>query len=98
MDSRNSSHRLSPIDAVRAAMAEGAGSRAGIARRTGLEPGTVDLILAHLEAVGDLSVETMSACPSGGCGSCAAASACGSAGHSRGPVMLSLRRRAPRSH
>ena len=86
-----------PVAAVRDAIAGGTTSRVGIAQATGLEPGTVDLIMDHLLATGELVKEMLSSCAAsggGGCGGCEAASSCAApptAG--RGPVLLKLTRR-----
>lgn len=82
----------SPIQAVQSAIESGVRSRSAIATETGLEPGTVDLVLEHLTASGVLDMEPLGSCPSGGCGSCSAASACAGPSSSRGPVLLKLRR------
>ncbi|MCQ9676088.1 FeoC-like transcriptional regulator [Corynebacterium sp. BF-R-2] len=86
----------SPIQAVQGAIESGVRSRAAIAAKTGLEPGTVDLILDHLTASGVLDMEPLGSCPAGGCGSCSAASACAGPSSTRGPVLLKLRRPADR--
>ncbi|WP_408931989.1 hypothetical protein ACKFRM_00595 [Corynebacterium sp. YSMAA1_1_D6] len=86
----------SPIQAVQEAIESGVRSRVAITQVTGLEPGTVDLILDHLTASGVLDMEPLGSCPSGGCGSCSAASACAGPSSSRGPVLLKLRRPASR--
>lgn len=83
----------SPIQAVQEAIESGVRSRAAIAVETGLEPGTVDVILDHLTASGALAMEALGPCPSGDCGSCSAASACAGPSNTRGPVLLKLRRR-----
>ncbi|WP_308606613.1 hypothetical protein [uncultured Corynebacterium sp.] len=83
----------SPIQAVQEAIENGVRSRVGIAAETGLEPGTVDVILDHLTASGVLDMEPLGSCPAGGCGSCSAASACAGPSSTRGPVLLKLRRR-----
>ncbi|WP_408930119.1 hypothetical protein ACKFR8_11390 [Corynebacterium axilliensis] len=86
----------SPIQAVQEAIESGVRSRSAIAAETGLEPGTVDLVLEHLTASGVLDMEPLGSCPSGGCGSCSAASACAGPSSTRGPVLLKLRRPASR--
>ena len=86
----------SPIQAVQKAIEDGMRSRSAIATETGLEPGTVDLILDHLTASGVLDMEPLGSCPSGGCGSCSSASACAGPSSTRGPVLLKLRRPADR--
>lgn len=82
----------SPIQAVQEAIESGVRSRVAITQVTGLEPGTVDLILDHLTASGVLDMESLGSCPADGCGSCSAASACAGPSSSRGPVLLKLRR------
>lgn len=82
----------SPIQAVQEAIESGVRSRVAIAQETGLEPGTVDLVLEHLTASGVLDMEPLGSCPSGGCGSCSSASACAGPSNTRGPVLLKLRR------
>lgn len=82
----------SPIQAVQEAIEGGVRSRAALAAETGLEPGTVDVILDHLTARGVLDMEPLGSCPTGGCGSCSAASACAGPSSTRGPVLLKLRR------
>ena len=84
----------SPIQAVQEAIEAGVRSRMGLVAKTGLEPGTVDVILDHLTARGVLDMEPLDSCPAGGCGSCSAASACAGPSSTRGPVLLKLRRRA----
>ena len=86
----------SPIQTVQEAIESGVRSRAAIAAQTGLEPGTVDLILDHLTASGVLDMEPLGSCPVGGCGSCSSASACAGPSSTRGPVLLKLRRPADR--
>ncbi|MCG7276166.1 FeoC-like transcriptional regulator [Corynebacterium singulare] len=86
----------SPIQTVQEAIESGVRSRAAIAAKTGLEPGTVDLILDHLTASGVLDMEPLGSCPAGGCGSCSSASACAGPSNTRGPVLLKLRRPADR--
>ena len=86
----------SPIQAVQSAIESGVRSRVAITQVTGLEPGTVDLVLELLTASGVLDMEPLGSCPAGGCGSCSAASACAGPSSSRGPVLLKLRRPAGR--
>ncbi|WP_296131597.1 hypothetical protein [uncultured Corynebacterium sp.] len=86
----------SPIQAVQSAIESGVRSRVAITQVTGLEPGTVDLVLELLTASGVLDMEPLGSCPAGGCGSCSAASACAGPSSSRGPVLLKLRRPARR--
>ncbi|MCF4007706.1 FeoC-like transcriptional regulator [Corynebacterium uropygiale] len=81
------------LAAVREALAEGATSRADIARRAHISPFTVDAILAHLERTGQLRREVLaSSCSSGACAQCAVGSSCPgpSSSAARGPVMLVL--------
>lgn len=92
----------SPIAQVKDAISSGTTTRAGIAHVTGLEIGTVNLVISHLLSTGELSAETLNTCPSTGCGSCTAAAHCGAAHNkpgrqTRGPVLLSLRRPRPAS-
>ena len=90
-----------PLSQVAHAIGDGVGTRAGIARATGLAPDIVDAALAHLERTGFLVSEQLSSgCPDGGCGACPSGKADGSAGcgasgmhTARGPVMLNLTRR-----
>jgi len=92
----------SPLRAVLAAFEDGAGSKADIARATGLRADVVDAAVEHLVRLGRLRAEHLgSGCPSGGCGSCASghdgAPGCGASAPSprrAGPVLvqLSLRR------
>ena len=90
-----------PLAEVARAIGDGAGTRVGIARATGLSADVVDAALAHLERTGMLVSEQLSSgCPDGGCGSCPSGKADGSAGcgasgmqSARGPVMLKLTRR-----
>lgn len=81
-----------PLSAVADAIADGAAGRGDIARRTGLNPGTVDAAIDHLERTGRLRREHMaSSCSAGGCGSCPVnhgGAEC--AGPGRGPVALVL--------
>lgn len=86
----------SPIQAVQEAIESGVRSRAAIAAETGLESGTVNVILDHLTASGVLDMEPLGSCPAGGCGSCSATSACAGPSSTRGPVLLKLRRPAGR--
>lgn len=90
----------SPSELVTEAIASGVASRAGLAERTGLNPGTIDLILDRLERTGALQREQLSGCAEGGCGSCAHNDACSGpsavGGPGRGPVLLTLTRNRPR--
>lgn len=86
----------SPLAGVQRAIAEGAVSRADIARRAHCTLSTVDAAIGHLERLGRLHREVLpSGCASGSCASCLLGHA---DGHScgmqrRGPVMLVLGRR-----
>ena len=90
-----------PLTLVAQAIGDGVGTRADIARTTGLTPDVVDAAIAHLERTGFLVAEQLSAgCPDGGCGTCPSGKADGSAGcgasgigTARGPVLLKLTRR-----
>lgn len=84
---------LAPTEAVKQAVVRGCASRAEIAAETGLAAGVVELVMDHLERSGELRRETLSSCPSGGCGSCDSSGACSGSGRSvasRGPVLLKL--------
>lgn len=81
---------MTPIEQVRSAILGGTTSAKNIARETGLGEGTVQLILEHLERSGALVRETLSSCPSSGCGSCGQSTGCSGASSSRGPVLLKL--------
>lgn len=82
-----------PMRQVMDALRAGHTGRRALCDRTGLSPGMVDAALAQLERLGLLEREEVgSACPTGGCGSCASSSTCAGAG--RGPVFLTLTRRA----
>ena len=84
---------MSPTEKVKEAIRRGNTNPAEIAKTTGLGQGTVAVILAHLERSKELVCESLTACPSGGCGSCAQAGGCsGAAAKRRGPVLLQLRR------
>lgn len=83
---------------VLAAIAEGAGSRAGVARHTGLSAEVVDAAVDHLVRTGRLVTTPLGGgCATGGCGSCPSgrpdgAAGCGAA-HvevGRGPVALTI--------
>lgn len=61
-----------PLRAVLAAIRAGAGTIAAIATVTGLHAGTVEAALDHLQLLGVLERRVMgSACPEGGCSTCA---------------------------
>ena len=84
---------MSPMDKVKEAIRRGKSNPAEIAKATGLGQGTVEVILAHLERSAELVRESLTSCPTGGCGGCAQASGCsGAAAKRRGPVLLQLRR------
>ena len=84
---------MSPTEKVKEAIRRGNTNPAEIAKTTGLAQGTVAVILAHLERSKELVRESLTACPTGGCGSCAQAGGCsGAAAKRRGPVLLQLRR------
>lgn len=90
---------MRPMQAVVAAIDEGARSRAEIRRETGLTDSTVDAVIHHLERTGHLSLEELgSSCAGGNCGSCIAAAAnggmtCADRPKAKGPVALVLTRR-----
>ena len=67
---------------VLAAVADGAGSAAEVARRTGLARDEAETALAALGAAGRIRRVLVLAqgCADAGCGSCASASGCASAG------------------
>ena len=77
---------MRPMQAVVAAIRDGARSRADIRRATGLTDSTVDAVVHHLERTGHLTLEELgSSCAGGNCGSCIAAAANGSPG---APALL----------
>lgn len=88
---------LRPMEAVVAAIADGARSRADIRRATGLSDSTVDAVIFHLERTGHLTLEELgSSCAGGNCNSCIAAAANGMTCADRprkGPVALVLQKR-----
>ena len=85
---------MSPTEQVKEAIKQGKSNPADIAKATGSGQGTVEIILAHLERTAELVRESLTSCPTGGCGSCAQAGGCsGAAAAHRGPVLLQLRRR-----
>lgn len=85
---------MSPTEQVKEAIKQGKSNLADIAKATGLGQGTVEIILAHLERTAELVRESLTSCPTGGCGSCAQAGGCSAAAtEHRGPVLLQLRRR-----
>ena len=85
---------MSPTEKVKEAIKQGKSHPVEIAKATGLGQGTVEIILAHLERTAELVRESLTSCPTGGCGSCAQAGGCSAAAtEHRGPVLLQLRRR-----
>lgn len=86
-----------PMEAVTAAIRQGARSRAEIRDTTGLAASTVDAVIHHLERTGHLTLEDLgSGCAGGSCGSCVAAKSCPSGGRATGPVALVLIKRSDR--
>ncbi|WP_408919109.1 MarR family transcriptional regulator [Corynebacterium tuberculostearicum] len=84
---------MSPTEKVKEAIRRGKSNPADIAQAAGLGQGTVEVILAYLERSEELVRESLTACPTGGCGSCAQAAGCsGAFAERRGPVLLQLRR------
>ncbi|MHA5282180.1 FeoC-like transcriptional regulator [Corynebacterium sp. CQ3829_602738] len=84
---------MRPMQAVMAAIQQGARSRAEIRRTTGLTDSTVDAVIHHLERTGRLTLEELgSSCAGGDCGSCIAAASSGMtcADRPKGPVALVL--------
>ena len=67
---------------VLAAVADGAGSAAVVARRTGCDQGTAEAALATLASLGRVRrvLVFAGACATDGCGSCGSAGGCASAG------------------
>nr|WP_083984359.1 FeoC-like transcriptional regulator [Corynebacterium epidermidicanis] len=86
---------MTPSEQIKSAIRSGCTSRPEIARKTGLSPSTVELVMEHLERSGELVRESLSSCPSSGCGSCTANTGCSGAANpqGRGPVLLQLRKR-----
>lgn len=89
---------MRPMQAVVAAIRDGARSRADIRRATGLTDSTVDAVVHHLERTGHLTLEELgSSCAGGNCGSCIAAAAngmtCADRPKPKGPVALVLTKR-----
>ncbi|MEJ2578107.1 MAG: hypothetical protein P8Z68_03310 [Kineosporiaceae bacterium] len=95
-----------PLRAVLAAVDDGAGTLAELARRTGLDRTVVDAAVHHLQRSGHLDATVLAAgCPTGGCGGCAAAArtpdgasapGCGApapADARIGPVLVAFTRR-----
>lgn len=82
---------MSPTGKVKEAIRGGHSTPADIACATGLGQGTVEVILAHLEHSAQLVRESLSSCPTGGCGSCSHSDGCsGAEGGRREPVLLKL--------
>lgn len=74
-----------PGAAVVAAVEAGESTRSGIARRTGLDPQLVDVVIEQLQRMGRLEAQQLSAgCPSGGCRACD--DACPTGGDASGPA------------
>ena len=85
---------MSPTEQVKEAIKQGKSNPADIAKATGLGQGTVEIILAHLERTAELVRESLTSCPTGGCGRCAEGGGCFAAATPQpGPVLLQLRRR-----
>lgn len=91
-----------PLASVLSAFEGGAGTLAEVAARTGLAADVVSAAVDHLVRLGRLDAKELAmGCPSGGCGSCASASAEGTPGCGadapnpgrRGPVLVALTRR-----
>lgn len=59
-----------PMSAVLGALREGCVSREEIARRTNLSPMTIDAVMAHLEATGEVQRRALNDSCAGGCGGC----------------------------
>ncbi|QTH60456.1 MarR family transcriptional regulator [Corynebacterium hindlerae] len=81
-----------PTELVRAAISAGCGTVADIARHSGLSRGTVELVMDHMGHTGELVRESLSSCPTSGCGSCSHNSGCSGSTGARGPVLLKLTR------
>ncbi len=90
---------MRPLAAVLQAFEDGAGTLEEVSQRTGLSREVVDAGVAHLRRMGRIQASELAmGCPSGGCGSCASASAdggagCGAQGPSprrSGPVLVQL--------
>ena len=85
---------LSPTRSVLAHVEQGTASIEEIARRTGLDPGVVDVAVQRLVAHGYLRCEPLSiGCPDDGCGACPSGDGdrpgCGGT-PTCGPVMITL--------
>ncbi|MBK4149633.1 MarR family transcriptional regulator [Corynebacterium macginleyi] len=82
---------MSTTDKVKDAIRGGYSIPADIARATGLGQGTVEVILDHLEHSAQLVRESLSSCPTRGCGSCSHGDGCsGVEAGRREPVLLKL--------
>ena len=82
---------MSPTEQVKEAIKQGKSNPAEIAKATGLGQGTIEVILAHLERSAELVRESLTSCPTGGCGSCSHSDGCsGAEGGRREPVLLKL--------
>jgi ferrous iron transport protein C len=83
---------MSILDQVLREVSAGTPTVAAVATRTGLDPGVVGLALDRLVASGRLVAEPLApGCPSGGCGTCPAASGCAPGPARRGGgVLLTL--------
>lgn len=73
---------MSVLSEVLAAVGEGAGSTAEVARRTHLDTDTAEAALASLAAAGRIrrALVFAGACADAGCGDCGSARGCASAG------------------
>lgn len=83
---------LPPSRAVTAALAQGISGTPALAAATGLDADTVDLVLAHLEATGELTRAALGQCAATSCDGCSWAGNC--AAHVPGrkvPIELHLR-------
>ncbi|QGU02640.1 hypothetical protein CKALI_08920 [Corynebacterium kalinowskii] len=89
---------MTPTEKVREAILSGVTTVERIASKTGLRQGTVQLILEDLELSGGLVRESLSSCPSSGCGSCGQSTGCSGAQGSRGPVLLKLTQADSKRH
>lgn len=94
---------VGPLSQVLAALEGGVGTLDEVTRTTGLGRDVVDAAVAHLVRIGRLDArELTSGCPSGGCGTCAAAvegaPGCGApapSGTRSGRVVVALSVRRP---
>lgn len=81
-----------PLQAVLAALTDGAGTRGAVVTATGLSLDVVDAALEHLERLGRVEAHPIGAgCPTSGCGGCAMANACGGRPSPRGLIAWSVR-------